>query len=133
MATTGRPSTAPAREGFTVSEVAAECGVARSAVRFYETRGLISAVRTAGNQRRFHESAACRIQVAKLAQRVGLTVREIAELFSALPDDPEPRDWERIADRLVFEAEARVADLKTRLDSLGSSGKLCEIGAVIDS
>lgn len=133
MATTARPTTALAQEGFTVSEVATEGGVARSAVRFYETRGVISAVRTAGNQRRFHESAACRIHVAKLAQRVGLTVREIADLFSTLPDDPGPRDWERIADRLVFEAETRVADLKTQLDSLGSSGKLCEIGAAIDS
>lgn len=121
------------RADLTVSEVAAETGIAPSAVRFYETRGVVSAVRTAGNQRRFHESAPCRIRVAKLAQRVGLTVREIAELYSALPSDPGPKDWERIGDRLVCEAERRVADLKTQLDSLGSDTKLCEIGRTADS
>lgn len=118
---------------FTVSEVAAESGIAPSAVRFYEKHGVINAVRTAGGQRRFDESAACRVQVAKLAKRVGLTVREIAELFSALPADPGAEDWGRVAHRLVTEAEQRLADLKAQLDSLGSGAKLCEIGAATDS
>lgn len=117
----------------TVSEVAADSGVAPSAVRFYEKHGVVNAVRTAGNQRRFDESAACRIHVAKLAQRVGLTVREIAELFSALPADPGPEDWGRVAERIVTEAEQRVADLKTRLETLGSGARLCDLGAALDS
>lgn len=127
------PAGAPAGAVFTVSDVAAESGVAPSAVRFYEKYGVINAVRTAGNQRRFDESAACRIQVAKLAQRVGLTVREIAELFADLPADPELEDWGRVADQLVADAEQRVADLKAQLDSLGSGTKLCEIGADLDT
>lgn len=118
---------------LTVSDVAAISGAAPSAVRFYEKHGVINAARTSGNQRRFDESAACRIQVAKLAQRVGLTVKEIAEMFSALPADPEPDDWARIAHRLVAEAEQRVADLKKHLGSLGSGAKLCEIGTALDS
>lgn len=112
---------------LSVSEVAAESGVSSSAVRFYEKRGVVTAVRTAGNQRRFDESAVCRIQVAKLAQHVGLTVREIAALFAALPTDPAPEDWERVAGRLVAEAERRMTSLRTQLDSLGSHGKLCEL------
>lgn len=132
MAMTGSQTTTSDRVDLTVSEVAADADVAPSAVRFYEARGIVSSVRTAGNQRRFHESAACRIQVAKLAQSVGLTIREIAELFSVLPDGPGSEDWERIGDRLVWEAERRVADLKTQLDSLGSDTKLCQIGATID-
>ncbi|MPY79602.1 MAG: MerR family transcriptional regulator [Actinophytocola sp.] len=115
-------------EVLTVSEVAAESGVAPSAVRFYEKHGVINAVRTSGNQRRFDESTACRIQVAKLAQRVGLSVREIAELFDDLPADPGPDEWGAIAGRLVIEAEERVAQLKARLAELGSGAKLCEIG-----
>lgn len=132
MAMTGSQTTTSDRVDLTVSEVAADADVAPSAVRFYEARGVVSSVRTAGNQRRFHESAACRIQVAKLAQSVGLTIREIAELFSVLPDEPGSEDWERIGDRLVWEAERRVADLKTQLDSLGSDTKLCQIGTTID-
>lgn len=128
-----RTSALSTGEGFTVSEVAAESGVAPSAVRFYEKHGVVNAVRTAGNQRRFDESTACRIQVAKLAQRVGLTVREIAELFAGLPTDPGYADWSRLADQLIDQAEQRVTDLKAQLDALGTDTKLCEIGASLDS
>ncbi|WP_216694913.1 MerR family DNA-binding transcriptional regulator [Dietzia psychralcaliphila] len=117
---------------ITVGDVAARSGVAPSAVRFYDNHGVINAVRTASNQRRFDESAACRIQIAKLAQRVGLTVREIAELLGPLPATPEPEDWNRVADMLIFQAEQRVADLRAQLDALGSDAKLCEIGARVE-
>lgn len=133
MMTTGSQTTTSDRADLTVSEIAADTGVAASAVRFYETRGVIDAVRTAGNQRRFHESTVCRIEVAKLAQRVGLTVREITELFSALPTDPGPADWEHIGNQLISEAERRVAELRTQLDSLGSGTELCQVDAAIDS
>jgi len=111
----------------TVSDVAAESGVAPSAVRFYEQHGIITAVRTAGDQRRFDDSAACRIRVAKVAQRVGLTVREIADVFAALPGDPQPEDWGRVAQTLIAEAEARTAALKAHLNDMRGGGRLCEI------
>lgn len=121
-----RPS---ANELLTVGEVASTSGVAPSAVRFYDSHGVITAVRTATNQRRFDHSAPCRIQIAKLAQRVGLTVREIAQLFSALPAEPTAADWSRVAAGLISQAEQRVTDLRAQLDALESGDKLCEIGA----
>lgn len=128
--TSATADTAKASAGnLTVGEVAAESGVAPSAVRFYEKQGIIHASRTSTNQRRFDESAPCRIHVAKLAQRVGLTVREIAELFGGLPADPEPEDWARMSDHLVQQAERRVADLKRQLEALGTGAKLCDLGA----
>lgn len=119
--------TSPRPAVLTVGDIAAASGVAPSAVRFYERYGVITAARTASNQRRFDESAACRIKVAKLAQRVGLTVREIAELFAELPAAPQPHDWGRVAQALVEEAEARATDLRTQLAMIGSGTKLCEI------
>ncbi|WIM98944.1 MerR family transcriptional regulator [Actinoplanes oblitus] len=112
---------------LTVSEVAAAAGVAPSAVRFYEQHGVIRAERTAGDQRRFDDAAACRIKVAKLAQRVGLTVREIAEIFASLPDEPACTDWGRVAETLIAEAEARTAALKAQLAEMGSGARLCEL------
>lgn len=112
---------------LTVGDIARESGVAGSAVRFYEKYGVITAVRSSGNQRRFDESAGCRIKVAKLAQRVGLTVREIAKVFAHLPSEPSPEDWGRIADALINEAETRTAELRARLDDMRSGTKLCEI------
>lgn len=112
---------------LTVQDVAAESGVASSAVRFYERNGVVPAVRTAGNQRRFDESAACRIRVAKLAQNVGLTVREIAAVFADLPADPAPEDWGRVAEVLIAEAERRTALLRESLSAMHTGGRLCEI------
>lgn len=112
---------------LTVSEVAAEAEVAPSAVRFYERYGLVVAARTAGNQRRFAADAPCRIRVAKVAQRVGLTVREIADILEPIGPDSGPADWGEVNRTLVAEAEARLAQLRRTLDDLGSGTKLCEI------
>lgn len=125
----------PAETRFvhSVSDVAAASDVAPSAVRFYEQHGLVSAQRTAGDQRRFSDDAACRIRVAKVAQRVGLSVRDIADIFATLPDHAVQQDWERVADILIVEAEARVAALRDSLEELGSGGKLCELPAADDT
>lgn len=112
-------------DGLTVGDVAAASGVAPSAVRFYEKHGVIEAARTAGNQRRFDRSAICRIEVARVAQRVGLTVRDIAELLSELPTDAGLDDWGRVTDRLITESRQRVA----ALESLTSGSRLCDLGA----
>jgi MerR family redox-sensitive transcriptional activator SoxR len=51
----------PVVASLSVGEVAELAGVAPSAVRFYEKHGLVTAVRTSGNARRFGEEASCRI------------------------------------------------------------------------
>jgi MerR family redox-sensitive transcriptional activator SoxR len=117
---------------LSVSDIARESGVAASAVRFYEKYGVITAIRTPSNQRRFTDSAACRIKIAKLAQRVGLTVREIAEMFADLPPDPGPDDWGYVASALIEQAEARTAELRARLADMRSGTRLCEIVEQID-
>ncbi|MFG1916280.1 MerR family transcriptional regulator [Micromonospora sp. NPDC048898] len=112
---------------LTVGDVARESGVSGSAVRFYERQGLIAAARTGGNQRRFDSDAACRIRVARVAQRVGLTVRDIRDLLASLPPDPEPADWQGLHDRLTAEAERRIRDLHAALDDIGSGRRLCDL------
>ncbi|MEU8166831.1 MerR family DNA-binding transcriptional regulator [Micromonospora sp. NPDC049004] len=121
---------APPSFVFTVKDVAHASHVAPSAVRFYEEQGLIQARRTTGNQRRFDENAACRIGFARLAQRVGLTVREIVTIFQALPGKPSAQDWARVSDSLVAEAEARVAHLRHDLDALQTVTTRCTAGVV---
>lgn len=117
------------RDAFseTVADVARESGVAPSAVRFYEQHGLVQAVRTTGDARRFDADAACRIKVAKVAQRVGLTIREIVEVFDGLPPNPAPADWGVVCGTLIREAEERVAALHAHLEALGGNTRLCEL------
>jgi MerR family redox-sensitive transcriptional activator SoxR len=106
--------------------VARESGVSASAVRFYETHGLITAARTTGNQRRFDIHAACRVKVARVAQRIGLTIAEIRAMLDALPPNPSPDDWFQLQASLAEEATRRIAGLHRVLDDITSSQKLCE-------
>ena len=112
---------------YTVGEVADQSGVAASAIRFYEKHGIVSGTRTPGNQRRFGPDAACRVKVARVAQRIGFSVAEIAELLAHLPRDPELEDWQRLHGVLIAEAERRIAEINTQLDALCSGAKLCEL------
>ena len=112
---------------LTVSEVAASAGVSASAVRFYDKHGLITAVRTSGNQRRFDVHAACRIRIARVAQRIGLTVTEIAELLAGQPPDAGLEDFRRQPEQQAAEALRRITELNAVLDDVTSGAKLCEL------
>ena len=111
----------------TVGEVAREAGVSTHTVRFYEQHGLLAAVRTPGNQRRFEADTACRIKVARVAQRIGLTVAEIRAVLDTLPPAPTADDWQRFQDALAAEAELRVGELRTVLADIRSEQKLCAL------
>ncbi|WP_238019621.1 MerR family transcriptional regulator [Dactylosporangium sp. AC04546] len=115
------------KSSLTVSDVAAESGVAASAVRFYERQGLIHAARTGGNQRRFERDAVCRVKVARVAQRVGLSVAEIREMLDTLPVEPGLDDWLRLRVQLADEAHRRIASLEAVLDDIASEQKLCDL------
>lgn len=113
--------------GRTVSEVARESGVAASAVRFYERHGLVSSRRTSGNQRRFDDDAACRVRAARVAQRVGLSLAEIADVLADLPRDATLEDWMRLHDTLAAEGERRIAELRAALLDIASDRKICDL------
>jgi MerR family redox-sensitive transcriptional activator SoxR len=84
---------------LTIGELAERAGVATSAIRFYESRGLISSARTTGNQRRYERSTLRRVAFIRTAQRVGLTLEEIGEALATLPDrrTPTKADWHRLS------------------------------------
>ncbi len=111
----------------TVAAVAAESGVAASAIRFYERHGLIQARRTTGNQRRFDEDAACRVKVARVAQRIGMRLVEIKKLLDSLPPDADILEWQRVHRILIEEGQRRIAELNAALDDITSGRKLCEL------
>ena len=83
---------------LTIGEVAARSGLAPSAIRFYEAEGLITAARTAGGQRVFPRYVLRRLAFISSAQRVGLTLREIADALAGLPTDRAPTKaaWARL-------------------------------------
>jgi MerR family redox-sensitive transcriptional activator SoxR len=105
---------------ITIGELSRRSGVATSALRFYESKGLIFSERTTGNQRRFKRSQLRRVAFVRSAQRVGLSIEEIHEALSTLPDrrTPTKADWARLSRGWESRLDERIAELerlKTRL------------------
>ncbi len=92
-------STMDLDENLTIGETAHRLGIATSALRFYENRGLIVSSRTVGGQRRYARDVLRRVSFIRAAQQVGLTLREIAEGLNSLPPDRAPtlEEWEVFA------------------------------------
>ncbi|MCF6440536.1 redox-sensitive transcriptional activator SoxR [Pseudoalteromonas luteoviolacea] len=80
---------------LSVGQVAKRADVAVSALHFYETKGLIRSWRNAGNQRRYKKDVLRRIAVIKAAQKMGISLLEIQETLSKLPESrtPTKEDW----------------------------------------
>lgn len=84
---------------LTIGEFAARAGVPASALRFYESRGLLQSTRTSGNQRRYARSELRRVAFIRTAQTVGLSLSEITRALEDLPEGRTPTrdDWERLS------------------------------------
>src|SRR5689334_25440710 len=114
---------------LTIGQLAERAGVATSAIRFYESRGLLSSRRTTGNQRRYAQSELRRVAFIRTAQRVGLTLEEIGDALATLPDKrtPTKSDWHRLSQAWrprLDEQIKRIELLRDRLDSCIGCGCL---------
>ncbi len=105
---------------LTIGELARRTGLSVSAIRFYEHRGLVSAIRTGGNQRRFMRSDIRRLSFALIAHRLGLTLAEVETELATLPDGraPTQQDWEGISKRLRSRLDAKIEMLERTRDLL---------------
>jgi MerR family redox-sensitive transcriptional activator SoxR len=105
-----------------IGEVAVRSGVATSAIRFYEAEGLISSVRTTGNQRQFARHTLRRLAFIRAAQRVGLTLDDIAAALATLPPDraPTKAQWAKLSRAWSGKLGERIADLEALRDDLTS-------------
>ena len=95
---------------ITIGRLAARTGVATSAIRFYEEKGLIQSLRTSGNQRRFLRSDIRRVSFVLIAQKLGLALAEIEGQLAQLPQGRAPTlsDWQQISRRMRFEIDQRI-------------------------
>lgn len=105
---------------LSIGELAARTGLSVSAIRFYESRGLVTPFRSAGRQRRFLRSDIRRLSFIRIAQQLGLSVEDIAMELKRLPSGrtPDAADWERISTRLRAALDLRIAALTRTRDIL---------------
>ena len=99
---------------LTISEVSRRSGVASSALRFYEEKGLIASERAGSGHRRYQRPVLRRIAFIVFAQRVGLTLGEIGDELAKLPPDraPNKRDWSRLSSGWTSRIDERIAELE---------------------
>ncbi len=110
----------PFRKLLTVGDVAARSGLSVSALHFYEAKGLISSIRSRGNQRRFGRDVLRRLGIIKVAQRVGIPLAEIQAAFGTLPQGrtPTSTDWQRLSTLWKDNLDTRINRLVALRDRL---------------
>jgi MerR family redox-sensitive transcriptional activator SoxR len=107
---------------ITIGDLARRSGVAASALRFYEAQGLISGARTAGRHRQYPRHVLRRVSFVRAAQAVGLSLTDIAQALSGLPDGrtPTKADWEHLARSWQPLLDARIAAMVALRDRLSA-------------
>ncbi|NYI46758.1 MerR family redox-sensitive transcriptional activator SoxR [Nocardioides aromaticivorans] len=101
-------------------EVARRAGVAVSALHFYEREGLITSVRTVGNQRRYHRDVLRRIAFVRVSQGVGISLADIRAALATLPEGrtPTKADWARLSRSWRTTLDERITRLEKLRDTL---------------
>ncbi|MFI9160725.1 redox-sensitive transcriptional activator SoxR [Kitasatospora aureofaciens] len=99
---------------LTIGQLAARSGLAASALRYYESLGLIHATRTSGGQRRYLRGTLRRIAFVRAAQRVGLSLDEARVALDRLPERPAPSgaEWTAVAASWQGRIDEQIAELE---------------------
>jgi len=116
-----RASLSDVNDMLTIGEVARRSGIATSALRYYEERGLLRAERNGSGHRRYARAVIRRVAFIVFAQRVGLTLEEVGEELAKLPDDRVPTrgDWAKLSQRWSERIDQRIAELERLKSGLG--------------
>src|SRR5262245_8530163 len=107
---------------LSIGDISRRAGVATSALRFYEAEGLIHSERNESGHRRYHADVLRRVSFIRTAQLVGLSLAEIRQALSSLPDGrtPTARDWSSLARSWQPKLEERIEILTRMRDQLDS-------------
>jgi MerR family redox-sensitive transcriptional activator SoxR len=105
-----------ANQIMSIGDLAERTGIAVSAIRFYETKGLVTPARNAGGQRRYLRSDIRRISFIQVSQQLGFTIEQIRTALATLPASrtPTQKDWERISRSFRAHLDERI-NCMTRL------------------
>jgi MerR family redox-sensitive transcriptional activator SoxR len=105
-----------------IGELAGRTGLNASAIRYYETVGLLAAPYRTGGQRRYPDQAIYRVLLIRFAVDMGFTLDEIKLFLSGLREDaPVGPRWRKLAHRKIEEVQRtiqRSQQLKALLEHL---------------
>ena len=116
-------------DALAIGQLASRTGLSISAIRYYESYGLVSSQRNAAGHRRFPRSTIRRLSFILIAQRLGMTLAEIQAALNQLPDHrtPTPEDWASTGTAIRERLDRQIEELTTmraRLDGCIGCGCL---------
>lgn len=109
-----------------IGEIAKEAGVNPSAIRYYESMGLLPEPTRISGQRRYTTDVLNRILFIKLAQRAGFTVQDMKELLEGFDARVKPSERWRV---LAVEKHKELDEKKKTIESMQqvlTQGLQCE-------
>ena len=114
-----RPAPSP-QDMLPIGYIARRTGLAVSAIRFYEDKGLMRSIRTSAGHRRYARADIRRLSFIRIAQGFGFTLPQIRDQLAALPDarTPTARDWTKISTAFRAALDAKIATLEKLRDDL---------------
>ena len=101
---------------LTIGELAKSTGVATSALRYWEERGLMPAPVRVSGQRRYPESAIGLVGVILLLRDVGFSLRESKALLASRTHAVDA--WRKLAERKLAELDEQIANAQTAREAI---------------
>lgn len=106
--------------GLSIGHISRRTGLAVSAIRYYETQGLVTPDRNEGGQRRFESSDIRRLSFVMIAQQFDFSIEQIRTQLALLPDQrtPTKNDWTKISKNFATALDAKIETLQQLRDNL---------------
>lgn len=109
-------------EELNIGEVARQSGLKVSAIRYYESLGLLSPVRRVHGHRRYHPDIFERLAFIQTVQQVGFNLEQILELIKAFESSNSPVTLcQGMARQKLAEVDKLIARLKNVRRTLAES------------
>ena len=105
-----------------IGQLAQQCGVRASAIRYYEASGLLDPPPRASACRDYPSGAVSQLQIIRAAQKAGFKVAEVREFLCALKKKGKAsRGWPVMAERKLRELDANIARMQAARRTLASA------------
>ncbi|QMU67041.1 MerR family transcriptional regulator [Streptacidiphilus sp. P02-A3a] len=103
-----------------IGELARQAGVRPSALRYYESLGLLPTARREGGRRLWPAATLRRVALIRMSQRAGFTLAEIRELLEGAPGQGATRQWRTLAERKLPELDRFIEQTQRLRDSVAA-------------
>lgn len=93
---------------MSIGEVARRSGLRPSAIRYYESAGILPAPERVNGRRRYDPDVLHLLRAIGIAKQAGLSVAELRQLFGDDRDQAPSAVWEHLARRKLVEVDALI-------------------------